>query len=75
VAREGESAENNDGGAWLATSGPLKPFRFGINVPDAGSPAEWQDKARRTEALGYAWLATLPAVNSGGHVRRQRPIV
>ena len=52
----------------------MKPFRFGINVRDAGSRAEWQDKARKAEALGYAvllvpdhlstMLATLPAVMS-----------
>ncbi len=52
----------------------MKPFRFGVNVRDAGSRAEWQDKARKAEALGYsvflvpdhlaAMLATLPAVMS-----------
>ena len=52
----------------------MKPFRFGINVRDARSRAEWQDKARKVEALGYsvllvpdhlaAMLATLPAVMS-----------
>jgi probable F420-dependent oxidoreductase len=54
----------------------MKPFRFGINARDAGSRAEWQDKARRIEALGYsvllvpdhlaAMLATIPAVVSAG---------
>src|SRR5262245_36519824 len=52
----------------------MKPFRFGINIRDAGSRAEWQDKARKVEALGYAvllvpdhlaaMLATIPAVMS-----------
>jgi probable F420-dependent oxidoreductase len=52
----------------------MKPFRFGINARDAKSRAEWQDKARRIEALGYsillvpdhlaAMLATIPAVVS-----------
>src|SRR3984893_370865 len=34
----------------------MKPFRFGINARDAKSRAEWQDKARRVEALGYSTL-------------------
>ncbi|HWN91534.1 MAG TPA: LLM class flavin-dependent oxidoreductase, partial [Verrucomicrobiae bacterium] len=34
----------------------MKPFRFGINARDAGSRAEWQDKARRVEELGYSVL-------------------
>ena len=52
----------------------MKPFRFGINVRDASTRAEWQDKARTVEDLGYsvllvpdhlaAMLATLPAVMS-----------
>lgn len=52
----------------------MKPFRFGINVRDASSRAEWQDKARKVEQLGYsvllvpdhlaAMLATIPAVMS-----------
>jgi probable F420-dependent oxidoreductase len=52
----------------------MRPFRFGVNVRDARSRAEWQDKARRIEALGYsvllvpdhlaAMLATIPAVVS-----------
>jgi probable F420-dependent oxidoreductase len=35
----------------------MKPFRFGVNVWGAGSRAEWVDKARRVEALGYATLS------------------
>jgi probable F420-dependent oxidoreductase len=31
----------------------MRPFRFGVNVRTAGSGAEWADKARRVEALGY----------------------
>lgn len=37
----------------------MKPFRFGVNVWSAGSRAEWRDKARRAEDLGYAVL-TVP---------------
>jgi probable F420-dependent oxidoreductase len=52
----------------------MKPFRFGINVRDASSRAQWQDKARKAEQFGYsvllvpdhlaAMLATIPAVMS-----------
>src|SRR2546428_8585793 len=52
----------------------MKPFRFGINMREAKSRAEWQDKARKVEALGSsvllvpdhlaAMLATIPAVMS-----------
>ncbi|MGH7302664.1 MAG: LLM class F420-dependent oxidoreductase [Candidatus Rokuibacteriota bacterium] len=52
----------------------MKPFRFGVNVRDGTSRADWQDKARKAEALGYAvllvpdhlaaMLATVPAVMS-----------
>jgi len=34
----------------------VKPFRFGINARDATSRAEWQDRARRIESLGYSTL-------------------
>src|SRR5437660_249207 len=34
----------------------MRPFRFGINVRTAASQAEWADKARKVEALGYAVL-------------------
>src|SRR3989449_3664708 len=34
----------------------MEPFRFGINARDARSRAEWQDKARKVEALGYSTL-------------------
>jgi probable F420-dependent oxidoreductase len=34
----------------------VKPFSFGVNVRNAGSRAEWVDKARRIENLGYATL-------------------
>ena len=37
----------------------MKPFRFGVNVVRAASRAEWADKARRVEDLGYASL-TVP---------------
>jgi probable F420-dependent oxidoreductase len=42
----------------------MKPFRFGIHVRDAASRAEWVDKARKVEDLGYASL-TLPDHLSG----------
>jgi probable F420-dependent oxidoreductase len=52
----------------------MRRFRFGINARDARSRAEWQDKARRIEDLGYSvllvpdhlapMLATVPAVVS-----------
>src|SRR5262245_2013636 len=52
----------------------VRPFRFGINARDARARDEWQDKARRVEALGYsallvpdhlaAMLSTVPAVVS-----------
>jgi probable F420-dependent oxidoreductase len=32
----------------------VTPFRFGVSVRRAGSRAEWQEKARRAEALGYS---------------------
>ena len=31
-----------------------RPFRFGVSLRDAGSCAEWHEKARRAEALGYS---------------------
>ena len=34
----------------------MKPFRFGVNVRTAGSGADWADKARKVEALGYSVL-------------------
>ena len=37
----------------------MRPFRFGVNLWSAGSRAEWQDKARKAEDLGYASL-TVP---------------
>ena len=52
----------------------MTPFRFGVNVREASSRAAWQDKARKSEDLGYstflvpdhlaAMLATIPAVMS-----------
>jgi probable F420-dependent oxidoreductase len=33
-----------------------RPFRFGISVRSATSRGEWQDKARKIEALGYSTL-------------------
>jgi probable F420-dependent oxidoreductase len=37
----------------------MKPFRFGVNVGRANSRAEWAEKARTLEDLGYATL-TVP---------------
>ena len=37
----------------------MRPFRFGVNVWDVKSRADWADKARRIEGLGYATL-TVP---------------
>ena len=34
----------------------MRPFRFGVNVRTAGSAAEWAEKARRVERLGYSML-------------------
>jgi probable F420-dependent oxidoreductase len=34
----------------------VRPFRFGVNVRSAGSAAEWAEKARKVEALGYSVL-------------------
>lgn len=34
----------------------MRPFRFGVNVRTAGSAAEWADKARKVERLGYSVL-------------------
>ncbi len=38
---------------------PTRPFRFGVNLRTAASRAEWADKARRVEDLGYSTL-TVP---------------
>jgi probable F420-dependent oxidoreductase len=37
----------------------MKPFRFGVNVGPSRSRAEWREKARRLEGLGYDTL-TVP---------------
>src|SRR5438270_8867120 len=34
----------------------MKPCRFGVNVRTAAPQAEWADRARKVEALGYAVL-------------------
>jgi probable F420-dependent oxidoreductase len=34
----------------------MKPFRFGVQVPHAGSASEWRDKARKLEDLGFSTL-------------------
>jgi probable F420-dependent oxidoreductase len=34
----------------------MLPFRFGVQLSDAGSGAEWREKARKIEGLGYSTL-------------------
>lgn len=34
----------------------MRPFRFGVNVRTARSAAEWAEKARKVDALGYSVL-------------------
>jgi probable F420-dependent oxidoreductase len=34
----------------------VRPFRFGVNVRTAASGADWADKARKVERLGYSVL-------------------
>lgn len=58
----------------------MKPFRFGVNVRDAGSRAEWVAKARKLEDLGYSaltvpdhladMLAPIPAVVSAAEATK-----
>jgi probable F420-dependent oxidoreductase len=60
-------------------SGP-RPFRFAVNVTRAASRAEWVDKARRVEDLGYSvltmpdhltdMLAPIPALVSAAEATR-----
>jgi probable F420-dependent oxidoreductase len=59
----------------------MRPFRFGVNVRDAPSRAEWVDKARKVEGLGYsaltvpdhlaAMLAPIPAVVSAAEATKR----
>jgi probable F420-dependent oxidoreductase len=59
----------------------MRPFRFGVNVRTAASQAEWADKARKVEALGYAvllvpdhlaeLLAPLPALATAAAATRR----
>ena len=37
----------------------VKPFRFGVQIARGESRADWEDKARKAEALGYDVLATV----------------
>lgn len=58
----------------------MKPFRFGVSVWSARSRAEWADKARKVEDLGYSVLtvpdhlgeffAPLPAVMTAAAATR-----
>ncbi len=34
----------------------MLPFRFGVQLSDAGSGAQWREKARKIEGLGYSTL-------------------
>ena len=38
--------------------GTVRPFRFALQALPRGTRAEWQDLARKTEALGYSTLQT-----------------
>jgi len=38
---------------------PIKPFRFGVQLPSPGDARSWVEQARRIEALGYD-IATMP---------------
>src|SRR5712692_10378319 len=59
----------------------MKPFRFGVNVGHARSRAEWAEKARKIEELGYGaltvpdhltdLLAPLPAVLSAAEATKR----
>ena len=59
----------------------MRPFRFGVNVRDAPSRAEWMDKARKVEDLGYSaltvpdhlatMLAPIPAVVSAAEATKR----
>ncbi len=59
----------------------MKPYRFGVNVSRAGSRAEWVEKARKIEALGFSTLtvadhltdllAPMPAVISAAEATKQ----
>ena len=42
----------------------MKTYRFGVNVGPSGSRAEWAQKARKIEDLGYSTL-TVPDHLSG----------
>ncbi|HEX3419423.1 MAG TPA: TIGR03621 family F420-dependent LLM class oxidoreductase, partial [Stellaceae bacterium] len=58
----------------------MKPFRFGVNVRHAQSRAEWVEKARKIEDLGYSTLtapdhltdlmAPMPALVSAAEATR-----
>src|SRR5204863_8509841 len=41
---------------WQESRGAMKPFRFGVQVSQAGSAAAWRDKARKIEDLGFSTL-------------------
>jgi len=43
-----------------------RPFRFGIQQYQATSAAEWREKARRAEALGYDILVNADHIGQGG---------
>ncbi len=57
-----------------------KPFRFGVQISRGETRADWEDKARKAEALGYDVLATVdhftdvfawsPAIVSAASVTR-----
>lgn len=59
----------------------MKPFRFGVNLRGASSRAEWRDKARKVEELGFDsllvpdhlvdLLAPFPALVSAAEATKQ----
>jgi probable F420-dependent oxidoreductase len=59
----------------------VKPFRFGVNMWHARSRAEWQEKARKVEDLGFAtltvpdhladFMAPIPAMVSAADATKQ----
>jgi alkanesulfonate monooxygenase SsuD/methylene tetrahydromethanopterin reductase-like flavin-dependent oxidoreductase (luciferase family) len=58
----------------------MKLFRFGVNLWHAGSRAEWAEKARKVEALGFStltvpdhltdFMAPIPAVISAAEATK-----
>src|SRR5437016_2440474 len=58
-AKVGETSVGRTAASFVGKRGGsvMKPFRFGVNVWRATSRAEWVEKARKLEDLGYAVLS------------------